>query len=139
METEDLIDRITQHADIPARILMGSIFTLAGIGKIGAYSSTQLYMESFGIPGMLLAPTIAFEVCAGILIISGLATRYIALLLAGFSVLSACVFHTDFLDKTQLVMFLKNIAIAGGFLLLAKHGAPRFSLDNAIATMKSKK
>ena len=133
-----MIDRITQHADIPARILMGSIFALAGTGKIGAYSATQQYMESFGLPGILLAPTIAFEISAGILIILGLATRHIALLLAGFSVISACVFHTDFSDKAQLVMFLKNIAIAGGFLLLAKHGAPNFSMDKIIISIKTK-
>ncbi len=133
-----MIDQITKYTDVPARILMGSIFVLAGMGKIGAYASTQQYMESFGLPGILLAPTIAFEICAGILIISGLATRYIALLLAGFSVASACIFHSEFSDKAQLVMFLKNIAITGGFLLLAKYGSPSFSLDKLITSKQSK-
>ncbi len=60
----------------------------------------------------------------------GFKARLVAFLLAGFSALSAVLFHANFADQTQMIMFMKNIAIAGGFLMIVVHGAGAYSLDN---------
>ena len=124
-----MLDQIVKHADLPARAALSAIFILSGIGKIAAFAATQGYMEAFGLPGGLLAPTIAFEIGAGTALLLGLGTRYVALLLVGFSLVTALVFHRDVADQIQQIMFLKNVAMAGGLLLLAKTGAPGMSLD----------
>lgn len=126
---DSVFDKILNHADLPARAGMAAIFIVAGFGKITAFAATEAYMEVFGLPGVLLAPTIAFEIGAGAALLLGLGTRFVALLLAGFTVVTALVFHRDFTDQTQHIMFLKNFAMAGGLLLLAKTGAPGLSLD----------
>lgn len=124
-----MLDKILKHADLPARTGLSAIFILSGASKISAFQATQDYMEAFGLPGILLAPTIAFELAAGVALLLGLGTRYVAFLLAGFSLVTAGVFHTDFTDQIQQIMFLKNLAMAGGLLLLAKTGAPGLSVD----------
>lgn len=128
-----MFDQLMKYADAPARALLAMIFILAGVGKVGAFESTQAYMESFGLPAVLLIPTILFEIGAGLLVLIGLGTRYVAIFLAGFTIVSAVVFHFDFADQVQQVMFLKNLAIAGGLLLLAKHGAQSLSVDGMFA------
>jgi putative oxidoreductase len=90
----------------------------------------------FGLPGILLAPTILLEVGAGLALLVGFKTRYVAFLLAGFAIVSAAIFHADFGDQIQQILFLKNLSIAGGFLLLAKIGAPGFSVDQFLAARK---
>lgn len=133
-----MLDSITRYVDAPARALMSIIFILSGLGKISAFAATQAYMEAFGLPGALLAPTIAFEVGAGLLLFIGLGARYAALLMAGFSLVTALVFHRDFADQIQMIMFLKNLAMTGGFLMIAKSGAPGLSVDALLASRKSK-
>ena len=129
-----MLDRLTNYVDAPARALMAAIFILSGIGKAGAFEGTQAYMEAFGLPGFLLIPTIVFEIGAGLGILVGFQTRLFAVLLAGFSLVTALIFHADFNDQLQQMMFLKNVAMAGGFLLLAKVGAPGLSADQFLAT-----
>ena len=131
-----MFDRLTRHFGAPARALMALIFILSGIGKISAFSVTQEYMEAYGLPGFLLVPTIAFEIGAGLLLLVGIATRYIAFLLAGFCIVSALIFHRDIGDQIQQIMFLKNLTMAGGFLLLAKVGARGLSLDSLLASRR---
>lgn len=133
-----MIDQITKFADAPARVLMAAIFILSGVGKIGAYQATQGYMEMFGLPGLLLPPTILFEVGAGLALLAGFKTRYIALALAGFSMATAIIFHADFSDQIQQIMFLKNVAMTGGLLLFARVGAPGFSVDQFLAARQGK-
>ena len=87
-------------------------------------------MESVGVPGQLLPLVIATEVLGSLAIIMGFKTRWVAFLLAGFSVVSAILFHSNMADQMQSILFMKNIAIAGGFLLLVAHGAGALSLDN---------
>ena len=116
------------------RIMLGHIFLLAGISKIGAYGATQGYMDAMGVPGMLLPLVILLEVGGGVAIIVGWKTKWASLALAAFTVVAAAIFHNNFGDQTQMIMFMKNIAIAGGFLLLAVHGAGAYSLDNRRAT-----
>lgn len=131
-----MINTLTKYADLPARAAMTAVFIISGISKVGAFEGTQGYMEAFGVPGILLGPTIAFEVLAGLAILIGFKTRYVAFILAGFTVATALVFHRDFADQIQQIMFLKNIAIAGGLLLLAKTGAAQLSVE-ASAKLKS--
>ena len=117
-------------ADLVGRIFIAALFLLAGLGKLGSgYASTQAYMEAMGVPGVMLPLVIAFEIGGAILIIAGFWTRTAALALAAFSILSGVLFHWDFSDQMQQVMLLKNVAIAGGFLLLASTGAGKWSAD----------
>lgn len=113
------------------RIMLALIFILAGVGKITDPAGTIGYMHSVGLPGLLLWPTIALEVLGGLAIAMGFKTTYAAFALAGFSVLSAVLFHNQFADQMQMIMFLKNIAMAGGLLLLATSPRTAFSLDKA--------
>ena len=83
------------------------------------------------MPGALLPLVIALEVGGALAIIVGWQTRIVAFLLAGFALLSALIFHSHFADQVQMIMFWKNVAIAGGFLLLVAHGAGPLSLDAA--------
>ena len=120
-----------------ARILVAHIFLLSGLGKIGNYAGTQAYMEAMGAPGMLLPLVILLEVVGGLALIIGWQTRWAAFALAGFSMVAAVMFHADFADQMQMIMFTKNVAIAGGLLLLAAHGAGHFSLDSYFARSKN--
>jgi putative oxidoreductase len=128
-----MFDKITRLADLPARAAMSSIFIVSALGKASAFGMTQGYMEVYGVPGALLAPTIAFEFVAGMALLVGFRTRYGAFLLAGFSLLAAAVFHRDFSDRIQQIMLLKKIAMAGGLLLLAKTGAPGQSIESLLS------
>ena len=112
------------------RILIALIFVLAGVNKLGAIEGTQGYMVAMGVPGFLIYPTILFEIGAGLAIIVGYQTRFVSLALAGFCVITAIIFHNNLGDQTQFVLFMKNLAMAGGFLFLARDGAGEFSLDN---------
>lgn len=113
-----------------ARIFLGQIFLLSGVFKISGYAGTQGYMEAMGVPGMLLPLVIVLEVGGGLAIIAGWQTRLAASALAAFTLVAAIIFHNNFSDQIQMIMFMKNIAIAGGFMLLAVHGAGGYSLDN---------
>jgi putative oxidoreductase len=112
------------------RIMLALIFILAGVGKIQDPAGTAGYMQSMGVPGILLWPTIALEVLGGIALAIGYKTRYAALALAIFSLLAAFIFHRNFGDQMQMIMFLKNVAIAGGLLLLAVSGRTAYSVDS---------
>jgi putative oxidoreductase len=111
------------------RIMLALIFILAGLGKIQDPAGTAGYMQSMGVPGILLWPTIALEVLGGLAIAIGYKTRYAAFALAIFSILAAVIFHRDFGDQMQMILFLKNIAMAGGLLLLAVGGKTAYSMD----------
>lgn len=111
------------------RVLMSFIFIMAGINKISGYAGTQGYMESVGVPGVLLPLVILLEVGGGLAILLGWKTRIAAFLLAGFTVLSALIFHANFGDQTQSILFMKNMAMAGGLLFLVAGGIPAWSID----------
>ena len=112
------------------RIGLSLIFIISGWGKIAGYAGTQQYMEAAGLPGALLPLVIALELGGGLAILTGAFTRWIALALAVFSLASAALFHADFGDVAQATNFWKNAAMAGGFLMLAAHGAGTHSLDH---------
>jgi len=117
-----------------ARIMLALIFIMAGVGKIMDPAGTSGYMESMGVPSILLWPTIALELFGGIAIAVGFKTAIAAFALAIFSIAAAVLFHSNFADKMQMILFMKNIAMAGGLLLLSVGGTTAYSLD-----MKKKK
>ena len=121
---------MTNILDLLGRILISVLFFLNGIFKINNYEGTIGWMESFGMPGMFLIPAIILEVAGPILIIIGYKTKLASGLLSLFCIATAIIFHNDFDDQMQFTSFLKNIALAGGFLILFVNGAKSLSLDN---------
>lgn len=120
-----------KFATLAGRVLLALIFFIAGIQKLADPASTAAYMEGFGIPGWLAIPVGIFEVVLALAFAIGLLTRISGMLLALFTLVAALVFHTQFGDPTQTVMFLKNLAIVGGFLLVLR--APLdLAVDNLI-------
>ncbi len=124
-----LIGVLCPYGELAGRIGLAAVFLMAGIGKIVGYAGVQGYMESYGVPGFLLPLVILIEVGGALALVVGWKTRWFALALAGFCVLSALLFHFDFGDSLQQILFLKNIAIAGGLLVLCHAGAGPFSID----------
>ena len=116
--------------DLIGRILISTLFLLNGIFKISNYDGAIGWMEGFGVPGILLIPAIILEIAGPILIIVGYKTKLAAGLLSIFCIATAFIFHNDFADQMQFTSFLKNIALAGGFLILFVNGAKGISLDN---------
>jgi putative oxidoreductase len=114
---------------LAARVLLVLIFIAAGMNKIADYAGTQAYMRSVGVPDLLLPLVIALELGGGLAVLLGVWTRLLSWLLAGFTVLAAVLFHHNFSDQVQAVMFMKNLAIAGGFLSLAAVGSGAYGLD----------
>jgi putative oxidoreductase len=132
---------ITTHAlrnvaELGGRVLLAALFLISGLGKIGSYAATAGYLTSAGLPTALLPAVIATEVLGALLIVAGWQTRITAFLLAGFTLLSALIYHNDFGDQVQAVMFLKNVSIAGGFLLLVANGAGRLSVDGRAGSLR---
>ncbi len=127
------MNALTRLASPLGRLFIAAIFINAGISKISGYAGTQAYMESQGVPGALLPLVILVEVVGGLAVVAGWQTRIAAFLLAGFTLLSALLFHLDFANQMQAIMFMKNVAIAGGLLFLVAHGAGAYSIDNRAA------
>ena len=118
-----------KSGDLIGRVLLAAMFLLAGIQKIGGYEGTQGYMEAMGVPGTLLPAVIALEIGGALAIIAGFFTRWVAAALAGFTLAAAFLFHYQPEDQMQMILFLKNISIAGAFLILVARGAGPWSLD----------
>ena len=118
--------------ELIGRIFLSVIFLLAGIRKIFNYEGTIEYMESFGVPGYLLIPAIVIEILFPLLVIIGYKTKFSAMILSLFAILLALIFHTDFSNQMQLMSFLKNFAIAGGFLIIFVRGAGKYSIDQRL-------
>ena len=118
--------------EILGRILLSVIFLINGIGKIFNYEGTIQYMENFDVPGYLIIPAIIVEILFPILLIIGYYTKFSALVLSLFTLVLAVIFHTDFSNQMQLMSFLKNIAIAGGFLIIFVYGPGKYSLDHKL-------
>ena len=121
-----------QIVEILGRILLSAIFLINGIGKIFNYEGTIQYMENFDVPGYLIIPAITVEILFPILLIVGYYTKFSALVLSLFTLALAVIFHTDFSNQMQLMSFLKNIAIAGGFLIILVYGPGKYSLDSKL-------
>jgi len=112
------------------RILLSALFLIEGIGKTSIQEDVIIYMENYGVPGMLFLPATIIEILFPLLLILGYKTKWVASILALFTFAVAIIFHTDFSDGMQMVMFLKDIAIAGGFMIIVAHGPGKISLDH---------
>ena len=123
--------------NVTGRVLLAHIFVISGWSKIAGYAGTQAYMTSVGVPGELLPLVIALELLGGLALIVGFKTRWTAIALAAFSVVSAVIFHSNFADQMQMISFMKNFAMAGGLLILAQTGATAFSVDAAKRPQRS--
>ena len=115
--------------DLLARISISGLFLLNGIFKISNYDGTIGWMESYGLPGILIIPAILLEIVGPIFIILGYQAKIAAGLLSLFCIATAVIFHNNFSDQMQINSFLKNIALAGGFLFIFINGTKDFSLD----------
>jgi putative oxidoreductase len=120
---------LTAATQMTGRVLMSAIFIMAGINKLSGYAATQGYMDSMGVPGALLPVVILLELGGGLAVLLGWQTRIGAFLLAGFCIVSALIFHANFGDQMQSINFMKNMAMAGGFLFLVAGGPGAWSLD----------
>ena len=125
-------NKLENIALLAARILMPILFISAGWGKVTGYAGTQQYMEAMGVPGALLPLTILLELGGGLAVLFGLLTRTTALFTAGFTILTAFLFHSNFADGVNQLMFMKNLTIAGGCLVLAVAGPGAFSIDRLL-------
>ena len=118
--------------DLFARFLVSGLFLLNGIFKISNYDGTIGWMESYGLPGILIIPAILLEIVGPIFIILGYQAKIAAGLLSLFCIATAVIFHNNFSDQMQINSFLKNIALAGGFLFIFINGTKDFSLDKKV-------
>ena len=128
------MNQLQAFSALLGRLFLAMIFIQSGFSNMSDYAATQGYMDAMGVSSALLPLVIALEVVGGIAIVIGFKARLVALAMAGFSLLSALLFHTNFSDETQTIMLMKNIAIAGGFLMIVAHGAGAYALDNRNAT-----
>jgi putative oxidoreductase len=115
--------------ELVGRIFLSALFLFNGIAKIFDYEGTIEYMENFEVPGYLISPAIIIEILFPILLIIGYKTRLSAIVLASFTILLAVIFHTDLSSQIQLTQFLKNFAIAGGFIIIFVYGPDKYSID----------
>jgi len=114
---------------LAGRLMLAFIFIVEGGLKIAHYEAVVGYMQGSGVPGALLPLVILTELGGGLLIALGLFTWFAALALAGFALLTALFFHMDFGNPDQVIQVYKNIAIGGGFVVLAAAGPGAISLD----------
>lgn len=132
---------LTAYAAPVGRVLLAFIFIMSGLSKLGDVAGTAAYIESGGLPGILVWPTILVEVVGGIFVAVGYQTRLAALALAGFSLLSGLLYHLipagsmeGMAAQMQMIMFFKNVSIAGGLLFLVHAGAGAYSIESRKAS-----
>ena len=125
------MDKLNPWILLAGRFLLALMFVLAGYDKIGGFEGTQQYMASVGVLGALLPLVILAELGGGLAIVFGLLTRVASAGLAIFTILAALLFHADS-DYVQQLLFMKNISIAGGLLILAAAGPGRISIDHKL-------
>ena len=118
--------------ELVGRIFLSALFLIEGVGKLFAQEQVITYMEDYGVPGILFVPAAVVEILFPLLLIVGYKTRLAALVMTLFTVTVAIIFHTDFSDGMQLIFFLKDLAIAGGFMIIIAYGSNKFSLDHLL-------
>ena len=118
------------------RILLSSLFLIEGVRKLFFQEETIMYMEDFGVPEILFFPSIVLEILFPILLIIGYKTRFSALIMALFTLSVAIIFHTNFDNQMELIIFLKDIAIAGGFLIISTNEPKNLTIDYFLNSKK---
>lgn len=121
---------LNTYLPVVGRIFLAAIFVFAGLTKIPAIEFNVGYMEMYGVPGILIWPTILVEVVAGVLLAIGFQTRWAAAALGAFTLVAGLIFHTDFADPMQIQNFLKNLAITGGMLYVIAFGPGAVAVDS---------
>ena len=116
--------------ELIGRIFLSALFLIEGIGKLFTQEQVITYMEDYGVPGILFIPAVIVEILFPLLLIVGYKTKLAALVMALFTLTVTIIFHTDFGDGMQLISFLKNLAITGGFMIVIAYGSNKFSLDH---------
>ena len=111
------------------RVLLSTLFLVEGIGKISMQEDVIMYMEDYGVPGILFVPATILEILFPLLLIIGYRTKWSASVMAFFTFTVAIIFHTNFSEGMQMMLFLKDIAIAGGFMIIIAYGPSKISLD----------
>ena len=118
------------------RILISCLFLIEGVRKFFFQEETMMYMEEYGVPEILFFPSIILEILFPILLIIGYKTRFSALIMALFTLSVAIIFHTNFDNQMELIIFLKDLAIAGGFLIIAANEPKICSIDYFLKSKK---
>ena len=126
-----------QVIEVLGRIFLSALFLIEGINKIFNYEGTIQYMESFGVSEYLAIPAIILEILFPLLLIIGYQTKIAALVMMIFTIVVAIIFHTNFDDQMQFITFFKDIAIAGGFIIIFVNGAGKFSIDYKLRSNKT--
>ena len=112
------------------RLFLSALFLIEGSGKISMQEDVIMYMEEYGVPGILFIPATALEILFPLFLIVGYKTKWAASIMALFTFTVAIIFHTNFSEEMQMVFFLKDIAIAGGFMIIVVYGPSKISLDH---------
>jgi len=112
------------------RLLLSALFLIEGFGKISIQEDVIMYMEDYGVPGILFVPATVLEILFPMLLIVGYKTKWAASVMALFTFTVAIIFHTNFSEGMQMILFLKDIAIAGGFMIIIVYGPGKISLDH---------
>tara|TARA_B100000686_G_C16016371_1_gene583747 strand:- start:156 stop:539 length:384 start_codon:yes stop_codon:yes gene_type:complete len=112
------------------RVFLSALFLIEGSGKISMQEDVVMYMEGYGVPGVLFAPATILEILFPLFLIVGYKTKWAASVMALFTFAVAIIFHTDFSEGMQMMLFLKDIAIAGGFMIIIAYGPGKISLDH---------
>ena len=112
------------------RLLLSALFLIEGLAKISTQENVIMYMEDYGVPGILFVPATVLEILFPMLLIVGYKTKWAASVMALFTFTVAIIFHTNFSEGMQMILFLKDIAIAGGFMIIIVYGPGKISLDH---------
>ncbi len=116
------LDRLGGPLLFIGRVCIAGVFIYDATLMVRFQAENIAFMGQFGVPGLLLYPTAAFQFFAGLAIVLGVWLRPVALAFAGFCLLTAIVFHRNFVDGGELIQFGKDLGLAGGFLFLAATG-----------------
>ena len=112
------------------RLFLSALFLIEGFGKISMQEEVIIYMEDYSVPGILFLPALIVEILFPLLLIVGYKTKCTASIMALFTFAVAIIFHTNYSESMQLMLFLKDIAIAGGFMIVIAYGPGKISLDH---------
>tara|TARA_Y100000590_G_scaffold186348_1_gene212337 strand:- start:359 stop:742 length:384 start_codon:yes stop_codon:yes gene_type:complete len=111
------------------RLFLSALFLIEGFGKISIQEDVVMYMEDYGVPEILFLPALIIEILFSILLMLGYKTKWVASVMALFTFTVAIIFHTNFDEPMQMMLFLKDLAIAGGFMIVVAYGPDKISLD----------